>query len=328
MVRIEPVPANEDPRLKARAQARITPPGSTNDATPNLWKAAGGAFGIAVVAMLAVIAAISIAGAVVDDTEVSSKVLSLALPAFAAGIFSVLSPCSLPIVLGYFSVAFREERERIGRVTVAFLAGVGTTMTVLGASFTGLGSLAIDHQEELAQVGGVLVIGFGVMSLLGKGFSGFSMSRRAGFGPGATYLYGLVFALGWTTCVGPILGSILTLLLAEGSSSGGVLSLAAGGSLSLIYVFGLGAPIFLLVLALRGGGTHRDVASRLRGRGFTLSFGDRALHLHTISVLSGVLLIGLGILLFSGEMTRISQELAGSRLAQWSVRIEDWLPGA
>jgi cytochrome c-type biogenesis protein len=166
------------------------------------------------------------------------------------------------------------------------------------------------------------------MSLLRKGFSGFSMSRRAGFGPGATYLYGLVFALGWTTCVGPILGSILTLLLAEGSSSGGVLSLAAGGSLSLIYVFGLGAPIFLLVLALRGGGTHRDVASRLRGRGFTLTLGIRTLQLHTISVLSGMLLIGLGLLLFSGEMTRISQELAGSRLAQWSVRIEDWLPGA
>ncbi|MGH2549560.1 MAG: cytochrome c biogenesis CcdA family protein, partial [Thermomicrobiales bacterium] len=265
-----------------------------------LWIAAGGAFAIAIVAMMAVIVAISIAGAVFDDTQVSSKVLSLAIPAFVAGVFSVLSPCSLPIVLGYFSVAFREERERIGRVTVAFLAGVGTTMTVLGASFTALGSLAIDYQEDLARAGGVLVIGFGVMSFFGKGFSGFSMSRRTGFGPGATFLYGLVFALGWTTCVGPILGSILTLLLTEGSSSGGVLSLAAGGSLSLIYVLGLGAPIFLLVLALRGGGSHRDVTSRLRGRGFEVSIAGRTLQLHSISILSGVLLISLGILLFTG----------------------------
>jgi cytochrome c-type biogenesis protein len=305
----------------------MTPPGSTIEPNSSIWKAAGGAFAIAIVAMMAVIVAISIAGAVFDDTEVSSKVLSLAIPAFAAGVFSVLSPCSLPIVLGYFSVAFREERERIGRVTVAFLAGVGTTMTVLGASFTALGSLAIDYQEDLARVGGVLVIGFGVMSFFGKGFSGFSMSRRAGFGPGATFLYGLVFALGWSTCVGPILGSILTLLLAEGSSSGGVLSLVAGGSLSLIYVFGLGAPIFLLVLALRGGGSHRDVVSRLRGRGFDVSLLGRTLQLHIISMLSGVLLIGLGILLFTGEMTRISQELAGSRLAQFLVEIEGWLPG-
>ncbi|CAN5607338.1 cytochrome c biogenesis CcdA family protein [soil metagenome] len=321
------VEVEEDTGLKAGAQARMTPSGSTIEVSSSIWKAAGGAFAITVVAMMAVIVAISIAGAVFDDTEVSSKVLSLAIPAFAAGVFSVLSPCSLPIVLGYFSVAFREERERIGRVTVAFLAGVGTTMTVLGASFTALGSLAIDYQEDLARVGGVLVIGFGVMSFFGKGFSGFSMSRRAGFGPGATFLYGLVFALGWTTCVGPILGSILTLLLAEGSSSGGVLSLAAGGSLSLIYVLGLGAPIFLLVLALRGGGSHRDVASRLRGRGFDVSVFGRTLQLHTISILSGVLLIGLGILLFTGEMTRISQELAGSRLAQFSVKIEGWLPG-
>lgn len=317
----------EGPGLKTGSQPRMAPPGSTMGASSSIWKAAGGAFAIAIVAMMAVIVAISIAGAVFDDTEVSSNVLSLAIPAFAAGVFSVLSPCSLPIVLGYFSVAFREERERIGRVTVAFLAGVGTTMMVLGASFTALGSLAIEYQEDLARVGGVLVIGFGVMSFFGKGFSGFSMSRRAGFGPGATFLYGLVFALGWTTCVGPILGSILTLLLAEGSSSGGVLSLVAGGSLSLIYVFGLGSPIFLLVLALRGGGSHRDVASRLRGRGFEVSAFRRTLQLHTISILSGVLLIGLGMLLFTGEMTRISQKLAGSRLAQFSVTIEGWLPG-
>lgn len=292
-----------------------------------LWLAAGGSLGIALLALLAVIGAIALAGALFDDTRVASKVLSLALPAFLAGVLSVLSPCSLPIVLGYFSVAFREERDRIGRITLAFLAGVGTTMTVLGASFTGLGSLAIDYQEELAQIGGVLVIGFGLLALFGKGFSGFALSRRGGFGPGATYLYGLIFALGWTTCVGPILGSILTLLLAEGSSSSGVLSLMGGGALSLIYVLGLGVPILLLVLALRSGGNHREVVGRLRGRGLTLPLGTRTLQLHTTSVLSGVLLIALGLLLITGEMTRISQELAGSRLAQWSVEVERWLPG-
>jgi cytochrome c-type biogenesis protein len=293
----------------------------------SLWVAAGGSLGIAFVALLGVIGAIALAGAAFDDTRVASKVISLALPAFLAGVLSVLSPCSLPIVLGYFSVAFREERERIGRITLAFLAGVGTTMTVLGASFTGLGSLAIDYQEDLARIGGVLVIGFGLLALTGKGFSGFSLTRRGGFGPGATYLYGLIFALGWTTCVGPILGSILTLLLAEGSSSSGVLSLMGGGALSLIYVLGLGVPILLLVLALRSGGSHRDVMGRLRGRGFTLPFGTRTLQLHTTSILSGMLLIALGLLLLTGEMTRISQELAGSRLAQWSVELERWLPG-
>jgi len=66
---------------------------------------------------------------------------------------------------------------------------------------------------------------------------------------------------------------------------------------------------------------------RLRGRGVTLPLGTRTLQLHTTSILSGALLIGLGLLLLTGEMTRISQELAGSRLAQWSVELERWLPG-
>jgi cytochrome c-type biogenesis protein len=298
-------------------------------ATPSrpIWKATLGAFLLAIVALLGIVLLVAAIGSVAGEPGLSSDVLALALPALLAGVFSVLSPCSLPVVLGYFSVVFQERRERIGEVTVAFLAGVGTTMTLLGASFTALGSFAIEYQETLAVIGGALVIGFGIMTLLGKGFSGLKLSRSAGFGIGPAYLYGLVFALGWTTCVGPILGSILTMLLAEGSTTSGALSLVAGGSLSLIYVLGLGLPIVLLVMALRGGGNHRDVASRLRGRSFSLSMAGQALHLHTTAVASGLLLIGLGLLLLTGEMTRLSEQLAASRVSQWLVQIEDWLPG-
>lgn len=292
-----------------------------------IWKATLGAFALALVALVAIVLLVAAIGALAGEPELSTDVLTLALPALLAGIFSILSPCSLPIVLGYFSVAFQEKRERIGLVTVAFLAGVGTTMTVLGASFTALGSFAIEYQETLAVIGGLLVIGFGIMTLLGKGFSGLKMTRRGGFGAGAAYLYGLVFALGWTTCVGPILGSILTMLLAEGSTTSGALSLVAGGALSLIYVLGLGLPIVLLVMALRGGSSHRDVASRLRGRSFRVSAAGRTLHLHTTAVVSGLLLIGLGLLLLTGEMTRLSEQLAASRFSQWLVGIERWIPG-
>jgi len=300
---------------------------ATPAAARPLWQATLGAFALAIVALLAIVLAVAAIGAAAGEDALATDVLTLALPALLAGVFSILSPCSLPIVLGYFSVAFQERRERIGLVTVAFLAGVGTTMTVLGASFTALGSFAIEYQETLAVIGGALVIGFGVMTLLGKGFTGLKLSRRGGFGAGAAYLYGLVFALGWTTCVGPILGSILTMLLAEGSTTSGALSLVAGGSLSLIYVLGLGLPIMLLVMALRGGSSHRDVASRLRGRSFSVSAAGRTLHLHTTAVVSGLLLIGLGMLLLTGEMTRLSEQLAASRFSQWLVGIERWIPG-
>ena len=302
----------------------------TQQPTPNersLWRATFGTLALAMLGLLVIVVLTAIAGQLAGEPGLASDLLALALPALLAGVLSILSPCSLPITLGYFSVAFQEKRERIGIITLAFLGGVGTTMAVLGASFTALGSFAIEQQELLATIGGVLVIVFGVMSIFGKGFGGMTISRRGGFGTGAAYLYGLVFALGWTTCVGPILGSILTLLIAQGAVASTSISIVAGAALSLIYVLGLGIPIMLLVLALRGGGDRSAIHQRLRGRGFQIDLFGRTLYLHTTSLISGLLLIGLGILLISGEMTRLSEQLAASRMSQWLVDLEQWIPG-
>ena len=293
----------------------------------SLWRATFGTLALAVLGLLVIVVLTAIAGQLAGEPGLASDLLALALPALLAGVLSILSPCSLPITLGYFSVAFQEKRERIGIITLAFLGGVGTTMAVLGASFTALGSFAIEQQELLATIGGVLVIVFGVMSIFGKGFGGMTISRRGGFGTGAAYLYGLVFALGWTTCVGPILGSILTLLIAQGAVASTSISIVAGAALSLIYVLGLGIPIMLLVLALRGGGDRSAIHQRLRGRGFQIDLFGRTLYLHTTSLISGLLLIGLGILLITGEMTRLSEQLAASRMSQWLVDLEQWIPG-
>ena len=302
----------------------------TQQPTPNersLWRATFGTLALAMLGLLVIVVLTAIAGQLAGEPGLASDLLALALPALLAGILSILSPCSLPITLGYFSVAFQEKRERIGIITLAFLGGVGTTMAVLGASFTALGSFAIEQQELLATIGGALVIVFGVMSIFGKGFGGMTISRRGGFGTGAAYLYGLVFALGWTTCVGPILGSILTLLIAQGAVASTSISIVAGAALSLIYVLGLGIPIMLLVLALRGGGDRSAIHQRLRGRGFQIDLFGRTLYLHTTSLISGLLLIGLGILLITGEMTRLSEQLAASRMSQWLVDLEQWIPG-
>jgi cytochrome c-type biogenesis protein len=289
------------------------------------WRAAGKAIGVAllfVFLLLLIVAAIS---RLANRPELSADVLALAVPAFIGGMLSSLSPCSLPIVMGYFSIAFQEQRERIGVITLAFLGGVATTMTVLGASFTALGSLVIDYQTTMSLVGGILVIGFGVMSILGKGFGGLKMTNRPGSGTGGAYVYGLVFALGWTTCVGPILGSILTLLLAEGSSVGGALSLLAGSLLVLIYVTGLGLPIFILVNALTAAGPGSRVTRAMRGRGWMVNLFGREFYLHSTAVISGLLLIGLGLLLATGQMTEISQRLVSSPLTEFDLRIEHWI---
>ena len=289
------------------------------------WRSALKAFIFVLALLMAILVVIAALGAAFDEPELAGDVISLAIPAFVAGVFSILSPCSLPIVIGYFSLVLAEQREKIGAVTVAFLIGVGTTMAVLGAGFTALGSFAIDYQDTLARVGGVVIIGFGVMSILGKGFAGMTFFRRPGANVSGAYLYGLIFALGWTTCVGPILGSVLTLLLAQGSSAAGTLSLVAGGTLSIIYVLGLGLPILLLVGALRSAGPSSRITRILRGRGWEVKLFDKTLYLHSTSVISGVLLILLGVLLISGEMARMSEQLASSPLTRLGLEIEDWV---
>ncbi|MGE3798135.1 MAG: cytochrome c biogenesis CcdA family protein [Thermomicrobiales bacterium] len=313
--------------MGATTTSRSGAPGSVKETRRSEWLTALGWFAATLVLLMGVLVVAAALGAAFDEEELASDVISLAIPAFVAGVFSILSPCSLPIVIGYFTLALQEQRQRTGLMATTFLLGVGTTMAIVGAGFTALGSFAIDYQESLMRIGGVLIILFGVMSIAGKGFGGLRILRRGDATVGGAYLYGLVFALGWTTCVGPILGSILTLLLAEGSSTAGALSLVAGGTLSLIYVLGLGLPILVLVSALQSAGPSSRVTRALRGRGWEVNVLGRDWYFHSTQVVSGVLLMLLGALLFSGQMTTLSENLASSPLTELGLSIERWIDG-
>ena len=304
----------------------IAQPSATQVRRANIWLATGQAVGLVLLGLAAILLLVGITGVSLGEPDLAGRVLTLAAPALAAGMLSILSPCSLPIVLGYFSVMFQQRPGRIGAITLAFLLGVGTTMSVLGAGFTALGSLAIEHQEQMTRVGGLLIIGFGLLTLTGRGFSGVRMTGRSGAGLGAAYLFGLMFALGWTACVGPILGSILTLLLADAASSSGAISLISGAALSQVYVLGMGLPILVTVLGLLQGGSGREIGRSLRGRALSVRISHRQISLPPATLLSGVMLIGLGILMLTGTMTRLSQQLGSSALSQWVVRIEEMIP--
>ena len=290
-----------------------------------LWAGMGRAVGLVLLVLVAIVSILAVIARASGQSELSSNVITLAVPAFLAGALSFLSPCSLPIMIGYFSVSIRQGQERIGRMTLGFLLGLGTTMAVLGAGFTAIGGAVIDFQQTMALFGGLLIAGFGVMSLTGRGFSGVKTFARPAATTGGAYLYGLIFALGWTTCVGPILGSILTLLLVQGSSLGGFLSLVAGAVLALIYVLGLGLPLMMLVSALLHGGPSGRFTRAMRGRAWEIQLGNHTFYLHSTSIASGLLLIGLGILLATGQMTIISERLASSPLSEIGVRLESVL---
>jgi cytochrome c-type biogenesis protein len=247
------------------------------------------------------------------------SLLILAPLAFLSGMLSFLSPCCLPVLSAYFAYTFQASRERIVLTTLAFFLGVATTMVVLGATATALSQLLFDNLHTLTLVGGLLIIGLGVMSLLGRGFRGVQFTDRPEASVTGSYLYGATFALGWTACVGPILGALLTMLATQG------LAVLQGAVLSFIYALGLGAPLMLTATFFSRLGPGSPVWRVLRGRGFTLNLGVTTLHLHTTSVISGLLLITMGVLLATGQLAALSAMAVRSPLAGWVLDLEESL---
>ncbi|RMD80220.1 MAG: cytochrome c biogenesis protein CcdA, partial [Chloroflexi bacterium] len=248
------------------------------------------------------------------------SVLVLALPAFLAGVLSFLSPCTLPILPAYFAFTFQASghgRARITLMGIAFFLGLATTMTLLGASATALSSLLFANRSALTFWGGLIIIGFGVMGMLGKGFAGPQLQERPAATFAGSYLYGATFALGWTACVGPILGALLTLLAATSD-----IAVVQGAVLAFIYSLGLGLPLILIATFFHRLGTGSRAWRFLRGRGFTVNVFGRELFLHTTSLLSGALMVVMGLLLATGRLEWISQQANATPMAQWWVEIE------
>jgi cytochrome c-type biogenesis protein len=182
-----------------------------------------------------------------------------AATALMAGIVSFLSPCVLPLVPGYVSYVagtsledLRDDRSTRLRAlgpALCFVLGFSLVFLALGASATALGGLLLAWRYELGMVAGAVVVLFG-LHLLGllpvhllQRDARFHLDLPGGRGAGA-FLMGLAFAFGWTPCIGPVLGAILTM----GASTGRV---DQGVALLAFYALGLGLP-FLAAAAFTG----------------------------------------------------------------------------
>src|SRR6266545_7784835 len=162
-------------------------------------------------------------------TEISHAAL---IATFAAGTISFLSPCVLPLVPGYISYIAGQAiasgttprtamlRARTIALSACFVLGFSTIFVILGASATALGQLLISYRYELNLVGGAIVIGFGLFALGVLRPSWLQRDLRLHAAPPhgrpfAAYLLGMAFAFGWSPCIGPILGAILTVSAAS-----------------------------------------------------------------------------------------------------------------
>jgi cytochrome c-type biogenesis protein len=225
------------------------------------------------------------------------------LVAMLAGLLSFLSPCTLPLFPSYLSfiagVSYDEltgtsASPRTRRVLLAsslcFIGGFSLAFVALGLPFSLLGQALARHQRTIGLVGGVFII---VMGLYVAGWLRIPFlmqywkvelkARPAGYA--GAFLAGLTFAVAWTPCVGPILGSILTLAGAVGNAGTGMLMLAA-------YSLGLGIPFFLGALALNRFLGLFDRYKRL---------------LPVVSTVSGLLMITVGVLLVTDYFTILAR---------------------
>jgi cytochrome c-type biogenesis protein len=248
----------------------------------------------------------------------NSNLLLMIPAAFVAGILSFLSPCTLPLLPAYFAFSFQSSRSNVVVTTVAFFLGLATTLTLFGASATALSYFLFQNQRALIVVGGMLIIIFGLMSFFGLGFTGVQFQSKPEATIIGSYVFGATFALGWSACIGPILGSILTLLATQG------MGIVQGAFLAFIYALGLGLPLIIVATFFSRMGSGTRFWTFLRGRGWTFRLFGRDIYLHSTSMLSGILLITMGILLLSGSLT-IMTSAAAKISSTWLVEVEETL---
>ena len=230
-------------------------------------------------------------------TDLSPLVLATS---FVAGMISFLSPCVLPLVPGYVSYVAGQSlvegraigaRERLAALALSalFVLGFSTVFVILGASATMLGRWLLSYRYEANLAGGIVVAVFGLVMIGLVRWSWFDRDLRFHPHPHrgrpiAAYVLGLAFAFGWTPCIGPVLGAILTASAVSATAQKGVALLA-------VYSLGLGLPFLIAALF-----THA-LAIRLKALGRV----GRSLQAG-----AGVVMVGMGVAMVTGKLTDFS----------------------
>jgi cytochrome c-type biogenesis protein len=233
--------------------------------------------------------------------------------ALAAGVVSFLSPCVLPLVPGYLSavsgVSVGELDDagwrRVLGPSLLFVASFSAIFIALGLTATGLGSTLQENEELLTKVAGALIVAMGVLFVsalfiprLNREWHVEGLLERAG--RGGPVVAGAAFAIAWTPCIGPTLGAILTAASLTDSAGRGAFLLA-------VYSAGLAIPFLLTAVAF----------SRM-----TTAFAVVKRHYRAIVAAGGVILVAMGVLIWTGELTQLNVEaqrwLSGLGLDFWN----------
>ncbi|WP_433162754.1 cytochrome c biogenesis CcdA family protein [Kribbella sp. CA-247076] len=222
----------------------------------------------------------------------------LALPiAVLAGTISFFSPCVVPLLPGYLSYVTglsaaelgSKQRGRMLAGTALFVTGFSAVFILTGVVFGAAGDALLEHQTTITRVLGALTVVLGLVFLGGFGFlqKDVRVHRVPAVGIAAAPLLGVLFGFGWTPCIGPTLGTVMTLAATEGSTG-------RGATLAMVFSLGLGIPFIVAALAFR-----RMLAAVTWVRA----------HQVLVIRIGGVLMIAVGLLLLTGVWDSMTADL-------------------
>lgn len=207
---------------------------------------------------------------------------------FLEGIITFVSPCLLPMIpiyVSYFAGGSENDTKKVIKNTLGFISGFTVLFVLMGALAGTFGKLLNEYKIVVNIVTGIIVICFG-LNFLGvlkiNIFKGAKRAKTENLGFFSSVLFGIVFSIGWTPCVGVFLGSALMLATSQGSVAQGVIML-------LLYSLGLGIPFFISSILI----------DKLKG-----AFSFIKKNYKVINTISGVLLIVVGVLMATGLFGR------------------------
>jgi len=255
---------------------------------------------------------------IIEYNEQSSKEflqnISFAI-AFLAGITSIVSPCILPLLPGYFAITFK-ERKRITLATAIFFLGFSTAFILMGivATFTGsMLSSAFRDIGWLVPLAGILLIILGIMLFLGKGFPGISIARKMSNDFVGIFIAGLIFAVGWTACVGPIVSGILIMA----ATFNNYLT-----SIYLMFAYSLGIFVPMFILSFFYDKFKIDKIKWLN-KSKDFKIGNKKFHTNIPNIVAGVIFILMGLVFVIFQGTRIINGLQMFGLKQYFYSLQN-----
>jgi cytochrome c-type biogenesis protein len=238
------------------------------------------------------------------------------IAALLSGLLTFLSPCTLPLVPGFFAYPGRSEHDKI-KNTLFFSFGIASTLTVLGFFAGSLGSLVLVFKRQIMFSSGLFFIAISLLTLSGISirFPGIELEKSPTFL--GSFIFGGLMGLTWSGCIGPVLGFILVL-------AANTQTALSGAFLLFVYSLGMILPLLAFSLILTKIPKTGIFSSMMKGKLIEVTVFKEKKYLHTTTIISAILFLVYGLFLFFESSFSFTRFIA-PWLTNWVFNIEEVL---